>query len=248
MDLWLDTIGSILVVSVASLIGVFTLSLNEKRLGGIIKVLVSFSAGALLGGAFLHLLPEIVEEVGFSPETSLLVVFGIFLFFMLERALQWRHCHVPTSKHHVHPLGYMNLVGDGVHNFMDGMIIAGSYLGSVPLGITTTFAVLLHEIPQEMGDFGVLLHAGFDRKRALLMNFGSALVALLGGVLTLLLGSWVEGVHVVISAIAAGGFIYIAGSDLLPEMHKECAPKASIIQILTFLLGIGVMYAFTLLE
>jgi zinc and cadmium transporter len=248
MSVWIDTVVSVTAVSLVSLIGVLSFAINEKTLAGIIAILVSFSAGALLGGAFIHLIPDLVGEVGFGVNVSLNILFGVFLFLMLERAIQWRHCHIPTSKHHIHPVGYMNLVGDALHNFTDGMVIAGSYLMNTNLGIATTIAVLLHEIPQELGDFGILLHAGFEKKKALVLNFASAIVALLGAVITLLVSGSVHNLSYIIIPITAGGFIYIAGADLIPEMQKECAPRASFLQIVFFIFGIVVMYLLTFLQ
>ena len=159
-DIWIYIFGSVLLVSLISFIGVFTLSIKADKLRKILIYLISFSAGALLGDAFIHLLPEIVKSNGFSLQISLLILGGIALFFFLEKIIHWRHCHHPTTEEHVHPFAIMNLVGDGVHNFIDGLIIAGSYLVSLPVGIAATIAVIFHEVPQEIADFGVLLYAG----------------------------------------------------------------------------------------
>lgn len=234
------SLGSVFLVSLISLIGVFTLSMKSESLKKIILLLVSFSAGALFGDAFIHLLPEAVETAGLSLKVSLGVLGGIALFFVLEKFVQWRHCHVPTSSHHPHPLAAMNLVGDGLHNFIDGLVIGASYLASVQVGFATTLAVILHEIPQEIGDFGVLLHAGLSRKKALFLNFASALTAVIGTLVALTMGES-TGIISIIIPLAAGGFIYIAGSDLIPELHKETDPKKSAVQLLSFVAGIGVM-------
>jgi len=245
----LYSIISVLIVSLISFIGILTLSMNTDRLRKILIYLISFSAGSLFGDAFIHLLPEIVEETGgFGLNISLYILSGIVIFFVLEKVIHWQHCHMPITKTHVHPFAYTNLVGDGLHNFIDGMIIAGSYLVSVPAGIATTIAVLLHEIPQEIGDFGVLLHGGFSKGKALLMNFASALTAVLGAVVTLLLAGTVESITSIIVPIAIGGFLYIAGSDLIPELHKETAMGKAIIQVIIFILGIAIMAALLLLE
>lgn len=233
---------SVFVVSLISFVGVFTLSIESKKLKTLLIYLISFSAGALLGDSFLHLLPEMVEEQGFSIQISLGVLAGIVVFFILEKMIHWRHCHMPIdNKEHIHPFAYTNLFGDGLHNFLDGLIIAASYLVSLPAGIATTIAVILHEIPQEIGDFGVLLHAGFSKKKALLMNFISALAAVLGAVVALVLNNNIEGIQKILVPIAAGGFIYIAASDLIPELHKETRLKVSFLQVLAFLIGIGIM-------
>jgi zinc and cadmium transporter len=170
------------------------------------------------------------------------------LFFVLEKFVHWRHCHVPTSTEHPHPFAYMNLVGDSLHNFIDGLVIGVSYLVSVPLGITTTFVIILHEIPQELGDFGVLLHGGFKKKKAILLNFVTALTAVLGTIVGLLLGSSAESLSLLVLPLTAGGFIYIAGSDLIPELHKECKASRSLVQLIGIVAGILVMAAFIGME
>ncbi|MEK6861534.1 MAG: ZIP family metal transporter, partial [Nanoarchaeota archaeon] len=173
---------------------------------------------------------------------------GIILSFLIEKVIHWRHCHIPTSKEHPHPFAYINLIGDSVHNFIDGLIIAASYLASIPVGIATTIAVLLHEIPQEIGDFGVLLHGGFTKKKALFFNFITALTAVLGAVVALIISQSIEQLTLFLIPLAAGGFIYIAGSDLIPELHKEVKLSKSIFQIISFILGILIMMSLLLLE
>jgi zinc and cadmium transporter len=203
--------------------------------------MISFSAGGLFGDAFLHLLPEIVELHGFSLTISLSLLLGIIFSFVVEKIIHWRHCHHPTTEDHPHPFAKMNLVGDTVHNFIDGIIIAGSYLVSIPVGIATTIAVVFHEIPQEIGDFGVLLYGGYTKNKALFVNFLTALAAILGAVIALVLSSSVEQLAMFIVPFAAGNFIYIAGADLIPEIHKEVELSKSIMQGITFILGVLVM-------
>lgn len=244
---WLYSLLSVFLVSLVAIVGLVTFSIKADRLRKILIYLISFSAGALFGDAFIHLLPEISEN-GISLGLSLSVIFGIILFFSLEKVIHWRHCHMPTTKSHVHPFAYMNLFGDALHNFIDGLIIAGSYIISIPAGIATTIAVLLHEIPQEIGDFGVLVYAGFSRSRAILLNFVTALTAIFGVVVALLLSDWFAGIEKYFVALAIGGFLYIAGSDLIPELHKETRVSVSLVQILTFILGVLVMMALLLLE
>ncbi|MEK6826454.1 MAG: ZIP family metal transporter [Nanoarchaeota archaeon] len=247
-NIWFYSLVSVFIVSLISLIGAITLSINAKKLKSILLYLVSFSAGALFGDAFIHLLPEIVEEAGFTINISLYVLLGIILSFLIEKVIHWRHCHIPTSKEHPHPFAYINLIGDSVHNFIDGLIIAASYLASIPVGIATTIAVLLHEIPQEIGDFGVLLHGGFTKKKALFFNFITALTAVLGAVVALIISQSIEQLTLFLIPLAAGGFIYIAGSDLIPELHKEVKLSKSIFQIISFILGILIMMSLLLLE
>lgn len=247
-EVWIYTLVSVLVVSLISLIGVFTLSLKADALKKILIYLVSFSTGALFGGAFIHLLPEVAEEHGFGMEISLYVLSGIVIAFVIEKFIHWRHCHHPTTDDHPHPFAYMNLVGDGIHNFIDGMIIAASYMVSIPVGIATTVAVALHEIPQEIGDFGVLIHGGFSRAKALFLNFVTALVAVVGAVVALMLTSSVHGLTEFLVPFAAGNFIYVAGSDLIPELKKEATLGKSFLQLLALVLGIAVMAALVFLE
>jgi len=239
MIVWIYTLSSILIISLISLVGIFTLGIKTEKLKKILIYFVSFSAGALLGDAFIHLLPETIKT-GFSLIASLSVILGIIVFFILEKIIHWQHCHIPISKNHVHTFAYMNIVGDSVHNFLDGIIIAASYLISIPAGIATTTAVIFHEIPQEIGEFGLLLYGGFSKKKALLVNFFSSLTAFLGAILTLWLTQLAD-LKSILVPVAIGGFIYIAASDLIPEMHKETEISKSVIQILAFLLGIMIM-------
>ena len=249
IKIWIYGLLSVFIISLISLIGIFTLSINHKKLDRSLIFLVSLSAGALFGGAFLHLLPEVID-LGFTIEKSYFILGGIVLFFILEKIVHWHHCHHSLEKGHghIHSFAIMNLVGDGVHNFLDGIIVGVSYLVNIPLGIATTLAVILHEIPQEIGDFGVLLKGGYSKRRAMLWNFVSALISVLGLVLAFILGDLVANVHDFLIPIAIGGFIYIAGSDLIPELHKEFSIKRSIWQLITFVLGIVVMALLLLLE
>ncbi len=243
---------SVVLVSLVSLIGIISLMLSKKRLSGILLFLVSLSAGTLFGGAFIHILPEAVEKQGFTLTLSLLVLLGILVFFILEKIIHWQHsCHSEhplTHEEKPHHLGMMNLVGDGLHNFIDGLVIAGSYLVSVPAGIATTIAVIVHEVPQELGDFGVLLYSGFSKTKALCFNFISAAIAIVGAVTGIILGTKWEPFVSLILPFAAGGFIYIAGTNLIPELHKECDWKKSIWHLFAFVLGIVLMWAVTFLE
>jgi len=257
MIIWLYSIASVVVVSLISLIGLASISIKEERLRKILIYLVSFSAGALLADAFIHLLPEAVEENGFTLQVSLFVLLGIGFSFVIEKIIHWHHCHHTHSancleEHHHHvqaaPFAKMNLIGDTVHNFIDGLIIGGSYLVSIPLGLATTLAVILHEIPQEIGDFGILLHGGYTRKRALFLNFITALTAILGAAVIIFLNNFTHNLTSFLIPFAAGGFIYIAGSDLVPELHKETNAKKSAIQLLVAIFGVLVMMSLLLLE
>ena len=244
----LAIILSVIIISLMSLIGIFFIFLKRKTLDNLLIFLVSLAAGSLLGGAFLHLIPEAFEEAGFALNVSFLVLGGIVLFFIIENVIHWRHCHIPTSKEHPHHLGIMNVVGDGIHNFIDGLVIAAAYFVNIPLGIVTTLAVIFHEIPQEIGDFGVLLYAGYSKRKALLFNFLSALTAILGAIIGIILAGNSESFVKIIIPIAAGGFLYIAGSDLIPEIHKNQKKVFSFRNLAGILLGILIMYGLTLLE
>jgi len=235
-------LASVVVVSLISFIGVCTLLVKKDTLEKVTIFLVAVSAGALLGDAFLHLLPEMVKESSGSLFAWFGILGGIVAFFVLEKIIQWRHCHLSTCENHPHPVGTMNLVGDAMHNFIDGVIIGGTFLVSIPLGFATTLAVIVHEIPQEIGEFGVLLHSGYTRRRAILFNLLSASTAILGTIIALVVGVESGSVADFIIPFTAGGFIYIAASDLIPELHKETRPHISVIQLFSILLGIGIMW------
>jgi zinc and cadmium transporter len=245
---YLLAIASVLLVSAISLIGIIFLWVTESKLKKIFTYLVSFAVGGLLGDVFLHLMPEMIET-NFTTQTALILIGGILVSFTVERFLQWRHCHIPTTAEHPHSFAYMNLFGDSIHNLIDGLIIGGSYLVSIPLGVATTIAVVFHEIPQELGDFSVLIYGGFHKKKALMFNFLTALTAVVGAVIALALGSLIGDATLWLVPFAAGNFIYIAGSDLIPELRKdEPEPKKSALQLLSLVLGIAPMVLLLLLE
>lgn len=244
-------LGSVLLVSLASMVGALTIAWSEARLYRLIFVLVALSVGALFGDVFLHLIPEIFETATNPTSLALCIVGGILTFFALEKFLRWGHHHpvdIEEEKSHVHPVGYLNLLADGLHNFIDGVIIGISFLASPAVGVATTVAVLLHELPQELGDFAILIHAGFSKTKALLFNFGSALAAVLGALVALTIGTVIETVMPLALAFAAGGFIYIAGSDLVPELHKTTSPRHSILQFAAIIVGVLCMVGLLFLE
>ncbi|MFH8119417.1 MAG: ZIP family metal transporter [Candidatus Aenigmatarchaeota archaeon] len=230
-------------VSLISFIGILTLLTKKKLMEKILLGLVALSAGALLGSSFFHLLVEASEFLSYR-EISFFTLIGFLILFFVEKIIHWHHCHI--AKCRVHTFGYINLIGDGVHNFIDGLAIAASFLSSFKLGITTTIAVILHEIPQEIGDFGVLVYAGFKRKKALLFNFISALIAVFGG----LVGYFIPSDYVlkILLPFAAGNFIYVAASDLIPEIKKEVELKRSSAEFIVLLLGILLMYTLTFIS
>jgi|SRR3989344_4667880 len=257
---WFYAILSVVIISLVSLIGAFTLSLKPEKLNRLVFILVSLSVGALFGDVFIHLIPEALAEGISSLTFSLSIITGVMVFFILEKFLRWHHSHGAhvdcpechpnlTEEHHeeIHEkshLGPMILLGDSFHNFLDGIIIGLSFLVSIPIGLATTVAVILHEIPQEISDFGILIHSGYSRARALLWNFLSASAAILGVIIALLVGKTLEEIIPIGIAFAAGGFIYIAGSDLVPELHKTKELKKSLLQVLA--ISIGFLFMFLL--
>jgi zinc and cadmium transporter len=245
----LQSLGSALVVSLVSLIGLALVPITERTLRSSVFVLVSLAAGALLGDAFIHLLPEASERAGgFGVGMALVVLGGIFCFFVLEKFLRWRHEHAANGRDGVEPVGLMNLVADGVHNFVDGVAIGASYMVSPAVGVATTVAVLLHEVPQEIGDFGILLHAGFSKARALFFNFLAGCAALVGVLVVVSPAVEPEALAAGVLPFTAGMFLYIAGSDLLPDLQKEQALSRSLIQLLAMGVGVGLMLAPLLIE
>ncbi len=230
---------SVGIVSLVSLFGVFTLSLKAQLLRKYIFILVSLAVGALLGDAFLHLLPEAFEKIPNTTHLSIAIIVGILIFFVLEKLLHWHHHHTETEEaNQIQPIGPMILVSDGVHNFIDGLIIGASYLVGIEVGIATTIAIFLHEIPQEIGDFGILLHSGYSAAKALWLNFLSALIAILGTVIALTVGAKIEALALWLIPLSAGGFIYVAMSDLIPEMHKTKGMKDSVWQFIMVVIGV----------
>ena len=227
------------IVSLISFVGVVCLALKENILDKILLILIGLSAGALMGGAFLHLLPEAAEK-STGLDVYLFVLIGFILFFLIEKVLHWRHCH--KGECNVHTFQYMNLVGDSIHNFIDGLILAASFVVSIPLGITTTIAITTHEFPQEIGDFGVLLYGGFSKKKAITLNFVVALTTVLGGIVGYFVSSLIDNIVLFILPFAAGGFIYIAATDLVPEIRKELDMKKYMMTLFVFICGILIMW------
>lgn len=227
------------VISLISLVGVLTFVLKEEWLNRALLILVALSSGALLGGAFLHLIPEAIAKVGGSLKVFISLLLGFCFFFVLEQFLRWRHQH--STAHGVKPFSYLILVSDGVHNFIDGVVIAASFIVSYPVGIATTLAVALHEIPQELGDFGVLVYGGFGKYRALTFNYISAITAIAGGITGYFAASVIQSSAIYLLPFAAGNFIYIAAADLIPEIKHQVSLRRSVIHFCVFLAGIGVM-------
>lgn len=242
---------SVIAVSLVSFAGIALFLMNTRLMRQGLLYLVGFSTGAILGDVFLHMLPELAEDTTNFGNAMLIVLGGILFSFIIEKIIHWHHNHhLPGDDEHEHrhPVGVLCLVGDGIHNLIDGVLIAGSYLVSAELGIATTIAVILHEIPQEIGNYAVLIHSGFSRGSALGWNFVSGLTAVAGAVLVLFGSSMVGSLTEYLLPFAIGNLLYIAGSDLIPELHRQSRPKQSILQLLTMILGIAFMYAVLFLE
>lgn len=236
------TLISTVLISLLSLVGIFTLSLKPKFLNKFIMSLVSLSAGTMMGAVFFHLLPESHQYLEVNRLYATVLI-SFLSFFLIERFLYWRHCHQHDCE--IHSFGYMSLIGDGLHNFIDGIVIAGAYATDIRMGLITTLAVIVHELPQEIGDFGVLIHAGFSKRKAILFNLLSAVTAIVGALVGIALLGQEGQLQNYLLPIAAGGFLYISASDLLPEMRKEPVGKKLLSSILMFVLGIFLMLAFT---
>ena len=246
---FLLTFLSVSGVSLLSLLGALTLFFNKPFLKKMLIFMVSISAGAMFGDVFIHLLPEISKKSDFNLSVSSAFIVGILVSFIIERLILWNNCHDhECTEKDRRAFTYMILYGDSVHNFIDGIVIASSYMISPAVGFASTLAVILHEIPHEIGDFAVLIHGGFTHKKALIANFISALTALLGALFAFTLSQYIKEFEVYLLAFAAANFIYIAGTDLIPELHKELDRKKAIIQIVFFILGVLLMLPLLLLE
>ena len=245
MHVWLYTFLSVTVVSLISLAGIFFLAVKKEKLKQIQLILVGLATGGLLGGAFFHLLPESFEVFENKKIASLFLVFGFLIFFVLERFLHWHHDH-GVSENKIKPFGTINLVADMFHNLLDGLLIGAAYSYSPSLGLATTITVLMHELPQEIGDFGVLIHAGFSRRKALFYNFLSACTAYLGALVVFIFGARAESLSKDILPLAAGGFLYLAAADLIPELHTEKGVFRSFLQFIALLLGMAMLFVILL--
>jgi zinc and cadmium transporter len=246
LNVWMGALGSTLLVSLLSFSGILLLAMRARQLKQMVFILVSFAVGALFGNTFFMLIPESFALIENTQMIGLLIISGLVVMFTLEKFIHWHHCHNVSHEHDAAPLGYISLITDSLHNFTDGVLIAAAWMASPEVGIATTLAVVLHEIPQEISDFGVLLHAGFSKRKALFLNFFAACAAIIGAVVTILLGKLSEELIVFILPFAAGGFIYLAGSDLIPELHRESEVKKSLIQLGAILAGLVLMFYISL--
>ena len=230
-------------MSLIALIGGLFIFLPETSLKRWLKPLVAFAAGSLLGGAFFHMLPHALDAPGPGIHVMLWVVVGFTTFFALDQLLEWHHCHRPPSEH-VRPLGPLLLVADGVHNLLGGLAISAIFLTDIRAGIAAWIAAALHEIPQEIGDFGAIVHAGYSRLRALFYNFLSALTFPLGGVIAYVVGQGMS-LHFLV-ALGAGNFLYIAAADLIPEVKRAEQLRVTGIRFVFFVLGVLLLFAVSL--
>jgi len=235
--LWIIAGG--VTMSAIALVGSVTLILKEDVLHKIVLPLVAFAAGCLLGGAFLHMLPETVHATDSHIAPYLWVLAGFLTFYALEQFLHWHHCHRDSAECK-RPLGYLILIGDGLHNLIGGLSVAAAFVLDIRLGIAAWLAAAAHEVPQEMGDFAVLLHSGWSKTKALLLNVISASTFLAGGLIAYAVSSRMEIWFLV--PYAAGNFIYIGASDLVPEVNKQRDLKGSFIHLLSFSSGLALMY------
>ncbi len=238
MQILLQILIAVFIVSAISLIG--NILLVTKFLKKSLFYMVAFSAGALLGAAFLDLLPEALES-SLHQNVPLFIIIGILIFFVIEKFLHWHHHH--TEGKDIHTFTYLNIVGDGIHNFTDGVIIAISFMASPAIGIATTIAIVAHEIPHEVGNFAILIYGGFSRMKATIYNFLSALTAFIGAMAAYFFSNKIENINFYMMALAIGGLVYISTTDLIPEIHKETEIKKTFVQFVLMVLGIVLIWA-----
>lgn len=235
--IWLSALSAVIIVSLLSLLGVLFLVLKESEVRKIIPYAVAASSGVLLGSVFLDLLPE---SLAINPEGTpfVLVLVGFISFFIIEKLLQWHHHIEGDHSDHARPVAYLTLFGDAIHNFVDGAVLAGAFLASPAIGLTTTIAVIAHEIPHELSDFLILIHGGFANGKALFYNFLSATTAIVGTLVVLWIASERTDMQMYLVPFAAGNFLYIAATDLVPELLKKRSIRESLIQLAVLGLGI----------
>ncbi len=240
--------ASVILVSLASVIAAIPLLLKKKVSQELLIILMSISVGTLLGSVFIHFLPEATSHK-YTLGLAIYILAGFLTFFLIEKGIHWHHnkkCEKQNAHSHAYHIAPINLIGDGVHNFIDGLVIAGSYIVSIPLGIAATISIILHELPQEIADFGILLYSGISKTKALFFNFLSALTSVLGAIVGILLSSKFD-LGPFIIPFASGIFLYIAASNLVPELHRQCGLKDTMFHTLAIILGIGLMIALVFL-
>jgi len=237
-------IVSVLIVSLLSMSAIFTLYFNDKKYNTLIILMISLAVGALLGEVFLHILPESFEHQGIF-KTGLLALFGLLSFFVLEKYLLWRNL---KNESKLKTVGQMSLFADGICNFTDGFIIGAAYLVSIPLGVATTFAVCIHEIPQEIGEFGILIKSGFSKTQAIFFNIASASIAIIGALIAIYIGFRFSNTSHLIIAFGAGAYIYIIGFGLFPLLKKEFKSSRAVAHFLAMGIGLGIMLLIACVE
>lgn len=248
----LYALGSVIVVSLISVLVIIPFLFKKRIPDNILLLLLSLSVGALLGGVFLHFLPEVVEE-GYSLFTGLFIIIGFFVLFLVEKFIHYHHHYKNAHQHHqtlgqghahahAYHLAPLNLIGDGLHNFLDGLVIASSYVVSIPLGIATTISVISHEVPQELADFGVLLYSGWSKIKAMVFNFISATTAIVGAIIGFFLADKTPYFTGFIIPFAAGNFLYIAAANLVPELHRKHKVIDTFLHLLAIALGVAIMF------
>ena len=238
----MTTLALIVVLGVAmsgiAMVGSVTLVLSEEALDRVLVPLVALAAGSLLGGAFFHMLPNAIDELGNTQAVWVWFLAGFTGFFLLEQTLHWHHCHRATSKHR--PMGHLILIADGVHNFVGGMAVASAFFIDHRVGLVAWAAAAAHEVPQELGDFGILVNSGWDRRRALIFNVASGSTFLVGGLVAYALSGTVDIVFLV--PFAAGNFAYIGATDLLPELTTDPALTNKVTGVAAFLSGLAILW------
>lgn len=244
---WIFTLLSVTIISLISLIGVIILTLNKKEAENKLLYLVGFSAGSMLGGAFYHLLPESLENHNIIT-VSTLALAGILTSYSIEILINWKLNRLQTSKNHPQAFIYMNLLGDGIHNFIDGMVVAGAFQIDNKLGLVTSIAIILHEIPQEIGDFAVLMYGGIEPKKALIYNLLSGTTAIFGAIVALTLSQYIDELSGLLIPFAFGNFLYIAGSDLVPKLRDEKNLFHSLVQLMFMVAGVLLLYTLRTFE
>lgn len=228
---------ALILTSVLSAVGAFFLFLSKDRVDYLVEYLISLSAGTIFGGVFIHLIYRLANPIGYTRETGLLVIAGIAFSLVLERTVHW-HCH--SQEIHEEPFSYVLIAGDGVHNILDGILISTSFLASTSAGIASTVAVAAHKVPKEVGDFGVLLEAGFSQKKAIGANILISLFMFLGAGIVLGLSTVTGNIVATLLPLVVGNFIYIAGSDLLPRFKESDTHIAP--HLVMFSIGTAIMY------
>lgn len=236
--LWIVAGG--VAMSVIAMVGSVTLLLKESTLQRLLLPLVAFSAGSLLGGAFFHMIPAAAARMPQEVVLFVWVLLGFSLFFAIEQFLHWHHCHKAAVECR-RPLTYLILIGDGLHNFLGGLAIGGIFLMDIRLGVFAWLAAAAHEVPQELGDFAVLVHGGWRKGQALLYNLFSGLTFLVGGIVAYAASPHIDTSFLV--PFAAGNFIYIGASDLVPEVNKHGDLRANAVHFAAFVVGVALMLA-----